>query len=489
MSLLLRSARIGGAAPSDSTDVLIVGGRIAHIGPGHAAEGAEVVDVDGRVLIPGLWDNHVHVSQWAFASHTLNLAGASSARQAADLVAGALAAEASPLGDGEQIPFVGTAFQDALWPDAPNLAVLDAAGGGRAVVLLSHDLHCAWLNSAALDRFGFAGHPTGLLREGDAFAVSQRVLSLPDAILDGWVAEALSAAASRGIVGIVDLEMRWNHADWLRRRSAGADATRIEFGIYQQYLDRAIELGLSTGQQIDALTTVGRLKAITDGSLGTRTAFCHDAYPGLSGPESHGLLTLPPDELVPLMRRAWLAGIEPTVHAIGDHANALVLDAYEALGIPGRIEHAQLLLESDVARFAELGIVASVQPEHAMDDRDIAERFWPRRTQRSFMARSLLDAGVELALGSDAPVAPLDPWVTIGAAVARSRDGRDPWHPEQAISVSDAIAASSRSRVAVGDVADLAVLDADPWAVDPVELRRMPVAATLLAGRFTHRAL
>lgn len=244
-----------------------------------------------------------------------------------------------------------------------------------------------------------------------------------------------------------------------------------------------------TGERVSPLLTVGPYKVITDGSLNTRTAYCYDEYPGLEGqPDSRGMLTVPPHELIPLMRRASDAGIMPTVHAIGDHANTLVLDAFEQLGITGRLEHAQLLAQADVARFAALGVVASVQPEHAMDDRDVADRHWAGRTDRAFMLRSLLDAGAELLLGSDAPVAALDPWVTIAAAVGRTRDGREPWHPEQAITTGQAIAASVRTSVAVGERADIAILDADPWVATPDELRIMPVAGTLLGGRFTHRA-
>jgi predicted amidohydrolase YtcJ len=144
-----------------------------------------------------------------------------------------------------------------------------------------------------------------------------------------------------------------------------------------------------------------------------------------------------------------------------------------------------------VARFAELGVVASVQPEHALDDRDVAERYWAGRTGRAFPLKALLDAGASLALGSDAPVAPLDPWVTIAAAVGRTRGEREPWEPGQAISRQAALAASARGRhaIAVGDAADLAVCEIDPFVASVADLRRMPVAATLLAGRFTHDAL
>jgi predicted amidohydrolase YtcJ len=357
-------------------------------------------------------------------------------------------------------------------------------------VLVSADLHAAWLNTAALERFGHAGHPTGLLREDDAFEVTRQIGTIDDDILDAWAMDAARTAATRGVVGIIDLEMRWNLADWQRRVAAGHDALRVRFGIYREHLERAIGEGLRTGQRIGELLEVGGFKVLTDGSLNTRTAYCYDEYPGLEGtPLSRGMLTMPPDDLIPLMRRAASAGIEPDVHAIGDHANTLVLDAFEAIGSGGRLEHAQLLAESDYPRFAKLGVVASVQPEHAMDDRDIADHYWAGRTDRVFAFRSLLDAHAELSFGSDAPVSPLDPWVTMAAAVGRARDGREPWHPEQRITNAEALAASSRTRVAVGEVADLVVTELNPLAVDHEHLRSMPVAATLLAGRFTHNEL
>jgi len=144
---------------------------------------------------------------------------------------------------------------------------------------------------------------------------------------------------------------------------------------------------------------------------------------------------------------------------------------------------------ADFPRFAALGVEASVQPEHAMDDRDIADKYWSGRTDRTFALRSLVDAGATLAFGSDAPVAPLDPWVTISAAVGRSRDGREPWHPEQRLTAAEALSFSVRSSVAVGEIADLVVTELDPLETAADELRAMPVAATLLGGRFTHTSL
>jgi predicted amidohydrolase YtcJ len=347
-----------------------------------------------------------------------------------------------------------------------------------------------WLNSAALSLYGHAGHPTGLLREDPAFEVTRLIGAVPDDLLDAWADAAARAAAARGVVGIVDLEMQWNLETWTRRMAAGADSLRVEFGIYTEHLDRAIEEGLRTGDRITQLLTVGRYKVLTDGSLNTRTAYCFDEYPGKEGQEhSHGMLTVPPETLLPRMRKAVEAGIVPTVHAIGDHANSLALDAFAELESGGRIEHAQLLAESDFARFAQLGVEASVQPDHAVDDRDIADHHWASSAGRAFAFRSLLDAGATLALGSDAPVSPLDPWTTIAAAVTRTRGDREPWHPEQRITVAEALAASTRTTVEAGQVADLIVTDRDPLTVEPHELRGFPVVATMLAGRFTHNAL
>jgi predicted amidohydrolase YtcJ len=192
--------------------------------------------------------------------------------------------------------------------------------------------------------------------------------------------------------------------------------------------------------------------------------------------------------LVPLMQRAFDHGISSAIHAIGDHANRLVLDAFEKVGCTGTIEHAQLIAPEDFPRFRELGVAASVQPVHALDDRDVADRHWAGRTERAFAFGGLLAAGAELRLGSDAPVAPLDPWLSIAAAVHRSDDGRESWHPEQEIPVSSALEASTRGGRTPfeGSVADLVVLDEDPLTC--AALRTTQVQATLVAGRWTWRS-
>ncbi|MET1015835.1 MAG: amidohydrolase family protein [Leifsonia flava] len=481
----LTDVRIAGGS-AEPVDVVLEDGTVADLRPAgtHRAEG-DVTPADGRWIVPGLWDSHVHFTQWAETSRRFDLSGTTTA-------AAVLAAVDANTPPGSDEPAVGFGFRDALWPDAVDLAAFDRVSHGRSVILIAADLHCVWLNSAALLRYGHPGHATGLLREEDAFAVHRSIDTAADSVVDGWVNDAAAAAAARGVVGIVDFEMAWNLEAWMRRIAAGGIALRTRFGIYPQDLDRALAERLQTGQILPhthGLLEVGSLKVITDGSLNTRTAYCVDDYPGMAGrPNSSGVLTVPPEELTALMARARDAGLESAIHAIGDQANSHVLDAFALTGARGSVEHAQLLSTDDIGRFAALGVTASVQPEHAMDDRDVADRYWAGRTDRAFTLRSILDAGGTLALGSDAPVAPLDPWLAIASAVGRARDGRAPWHPEQSITVAEALAASTRTGSAVvraGQAADLVLVDRDPYAAGPDELRRMPVAATILNGRDT----
>lgn len=479
-SLLLRGVRLGPG--EEPTDLLITDGTVTGVGEGREGR-ARVVDLGGRWLLPGLWDEHVHFTQAALVRQRLDVSAAATAGQAAALVRAR--ADAEPLPAGQ--PLVGYGFRDGLWPDRLTSALLDEAGRGAPVVLVSADLHCLWLSTSAAVLLDVDGD--GLLREDAAFAVSRRLDEVPDALLDAWVDQAAQAAAARGVVGIVDLEMAWNPGTWARRVGAGTRSLRVDAGIYPGHLDRALAEGLHTGAAVaggQGLITAGPLKVLIDGSLNTRTACCVEPYPDGSAAE----LTVAPDELLALLRRATRGRLVPAVHAIGDRAVSTALDVFEALGSGGRIEHAQLVADADLPRFASLGVTASVQPEHAMDDRGVADVHWAGRTRRAFPLRSLLDAGARLALGSDAPVSPLDPWRGMAAAVGRERDGLAPWHPEQRVSVADAIEASTRGlrRVRCGGPADLVAVDVDPWSASPDQLRQMPVSLTVLSGRATYDA-
>lgn len=479
-SLILRNAGVyGHRAGRGTSDILIRDGIITRVGDVTEPADAEL-DLEGRTLLPGLWDNHVHMSQWALQAKRPSVFHARSAQEAAAMLG------STPI---EDHVLVGTGFRDGLWLDEPTAELLDAISRHRPIVVVSADLHSVWLNSAAIERFRVTSDATGLLREGPAFEIQRRINDVPDEVLDEWVFEAGRRAASRGVVGIVDLEIAWNADNWLRRVERGFNTQRIRFGIYPQHLDLAIHEGLRTGRELHDLITVGPLKIMTDGSLGTRTAYCFDPYPGMDGPDAYGLLTIPPERMRSLLQRSREAGLTSTVHAIGDHANSHVLDVFEDLGIPGRIEHAQLLARDDVTRLARLGVVASVQPEHALDDRDIADHYWAGRTERAYLLKSIVDAGGALAFGSDAPVAPLDPWLTISAAVTRTKNDREPWHVKEAVDLDTAVAASVHSSVEPGQPADLVAVDADPSTADPSVLRSMPVALTLLGGSVTHSSL
>jgi hypothetical protein len=482
---ILNARPLGG---HDAIDLTILDGVIESIAPAGTVDAGgfgpgEAVDLEGRWLLPGLWDEHVHFTQWAQHLTRLDLSAAETAAEAVSIVRSAIVHGAFE----DESVVVGGGFRDGLWPDEPTAELLDTVVPDRPVVLISGDVHCAWLNTLALERFGFDS-PDGILREEEAFAVTAMIDASTTEDLDLWAARAAADAAARGVVGIVDLEMRWNYADWRRRLDEGFDTLRVEFGIYPEDLDRAIEAGLRTGDSIGGTVSVGSLKVISDGSLNTRTAYCCDPYPE-EAPNPYGRLLVPPCDLQPLLTKARDAGLTATVHAIGDGANRLALDAFAALGGGGRIEHAQLVHEEDFPRFPLLGVTASVQPEHLLDDRDVAAHYWPGRTGRAFAVRTLLDSGAHVVFGSDAPVANLDPWRAIAAATTRTRDHREPFHPEQCISVVEAIGCSTRSRLEVGEPADLIAVEFDPLETDSATLRTMPVALTLLGGRVTFSVL
>jgi hypothetical protein len=236
---------------------------------------------------------------------------------------------------------------------------------------------------------------------------------------------------------------------------------------------------------------MGPLKIISDGSLNTRTAWCCDPYAGpapLGFP--HGQPNQTPDELRALLRQAAGHDLEVAVHAIGDRAVGEALDAIAAAGARGTVEHVQLIRREDVRRMAELGVTASVQPAHLVDDRDATDRLWPGRGERCFAFRWMLDDGVTLVLGSDAPVAALDPWLAVAAAVHRTVDDREPWHPAQAITMREALAASTDGlgTVGAGHPADLVLLGDDPLGGWDGRLPAPGVAATWVGGRLVHDA-
>lgn len=488
---LLRGARIVDLGPGagqgpDPWDVRVRDERVVEVGRGlDRPAGVPAYDARGRWLIPGLWDQHVHLGQWALTATRLDLAAARSVADAQATVAARL--RAGPDHDRQEW-VVGWGHRSVPWDPQPTVAALDAVAGPRPVALISGDGHHAWLSTAALDALGLPRRD-GVVSESEWFAAYPRLAEVGPPS-SGAVVEAQRAAAARGVVGVVDLEFGMTLADWAARPPG---PLRVRASTYPETLAETLAAGLRTGDPVpgaSSLTSMGPLKIISDGSLNTRTAWCCEPYaddPGSGAPNYS------PAELRDLMRRATAGGLEVATHAIGDRAVAEVLAAYADTGARGSLEHAQLVRREDLPLLARLGLRASVQPAHLVDDRDVTDRCWGDRADRAYMFRSMLDAGVELVLGSDAPVAPLDPWLAMASAVHRSGDDRPAWQPQESLTAEQALAASvdGRGPVRAGLPADLALLEADPFGAGTAEeqasrLRSMTVAATWVAGALVH---
>lgn len=503
--LLLHGARpvpIGTSGPGTRSgspvDVVVEAGRVTAIGPGLAVpDGGRVVEADGRWLVPGLWDHHVHMTQWATTAARLDLSGTPDADAVLDRVVAHLPSLAN-----DSRTLVGYGYRSGGWPWPVSTAALDAVCGGRPVVLVAGDGHNGWLSSAAQSLFGVEPRDSAF-DETDWFPLWARLADLlasPAEVAHGLDA-VMTRASAQGVVGVVDMEFDDATGAWPGRFAAGLDRLRVRTSVYPDGLDGIFAAGLRTGDALDGtggLATMGPFKVITDGSLGTRTAHTHEPYGPLGAGDPaypHGKQNVSRAELTELLEAATVHGLEAAVHTIGDAAAQIALDAVAASGARGSIEHAQLMTREGIERMARLGLRASVQPAHLLDDRDLTRAIWPGREERCFMLRTMLDHGVALAFGSDAPVARLDPWLAMAAAVHRTADGRDPWVPHEQLTAAQALAASvdGRRTVAVGDVADLALLDADPLtgataADSAAVLRTMTVSATLVAGRVTHDA-
>ena len=499
--LLIRAARLvpvhaGEAAPDAPVDVLVRDGRVTEVAtsvtrPARVTE----VDAEGRWLIPGLWDQHVHLGQWTLASQRIDATTVRSPEDAVALVADRVAADPGR-------PVIAWGHRPGGWARQGTVAELDQVSGVTPVVLIAGDGHHGWLNSAALAALGL-GARDDVVRENEWFAAYELLAHLvgDDGTAPAAYRESLEAAAAKGVVGLVDLEFTGGVDEWVERWTSGCDLVRVRVATYADRLEDVIEARLRTGDPLpgaDDRITMGPLKIISDGSLNTRTAWCCEPYAdGALLAQPTGAANLPAAELITLLARAHMSGLEVATHTIGDAAVTAALDAYAATGARGSIEHAQLIGRDDVRRLAELDLRASVQPGHLLDDRDLTELIWPGRGERSFAFRWMLDEGVRLSFGSDAPVSPLDPWLAMAAAVHRSADDRPAWHPEHALGAREALAASVdfQPMVGVGSPADLALLDQDPLAghaepaVAAKALREMRVALTVVDGRVVHSAL
>jgi predicted amidohydrolase YtcJ len=465
----------------------------------------ERVDLGGRCVVPGFSDAHVHFPTWALAAREVRLEGTLSLDEALARVRAAV----PTVERGRWLR--GRGWRSGDWRPAiePTKEALDAVTGETPAALMARDSHSVWVNSAALARANGdlqvpggvvevddRGEPTGVLREESCWHFRDAYIETRDDEYVDAMRGAIKLANARGVTAVHDKD-GWLGAlrFWQRLGAEGSLSLRVWQSLPAEKADQLADLDIRSCFGNPRLK-LGYLKVFMDGTLGSRTARMLDGS---------GVEITSRDELADTIRRAARAGFPVAVHAIGDRANRDALDAFETtldvwrpLGLRQRIEHAQLLAPEDVPRFAELGVGASVQFSHAPSDRDLADRFWAGKTERAYAFRSLLESGALLANGSDAPIEELDPLAGIRAGVLRTLDERPPWHGEQALTVEQALHATTvgpawlarderrRGKLVPGHCADLVVLDRDPGACPPEELREVQVVATMLAGTWVH---
>jgi predicted amidohydrolase YtcJ len=455
----------------------------------------ETVDLGGRCVLPGFTDSHVHFPTWALARHDVGLHECRSLAEALDRVKAAPRRGSWLRGQG---------WRDADWPDGPpTRRALDEIEPERPAMLISKDYHALWLNSAALaladgdlEVAGGVvvrdekGEPSGVLFEEAAWQFKERFVHVPPEEYVEAMRDGVKVAAARGVTALHDKD-GWLGAIglWQRLEQQGGLPLRVWQSTPAERLPQLRELGLRSGAG-SPLLRLGYLKTFMDGTLGSQTAWMTDGS---------GVVITTSEELEEIVRSGAEAGWPVGVHAIGDAANKAALDAFERsrdvwqpLGLRQRIEHAQCLAAEDVPRFAELGVAVSLQFTHAPSDERLAKRFWAGHLGGTYSFRSLLDSGALLANGSDAPVEELEPWAGVVAAVL------DHWRADQRLSLEEALQAVCvapawlshdervRGTLVPGRYADLVVLDRDPFACEPEELREVRVVATMLGGRWTY---
>jgi predicted amidohydrolase YtcJ len=524
--VILTSGRIYTMDPGHRVvdTIIIRDGRIAFAGRRadvNAPAAEDEIDLGGRAVLPGLVDAHGHLMYLARGRLTLDAGGASSESEVAERVADRAAR--TPRGEW----LSGRGWDQNRWPGRqwPTKASLDRAAPHHPVALMRIDGHATWASSAALAAAGIdrstkepeggriqkdaAGEPTGVLID-TAQHLIQRAEPRPGAErFDQAVSEAIGECLATGLTGIHEMGVELHAVDSYRRlvergrfpfRNYAAAAGRSR-STWDHYRERGPE---SIG---DGRVAVRALKLMVDGALGSRGAALHDAY--CDDPGNTGLILIPADEVTRLTLEAAARGFQICVHAIGDRANTLTLDALEAAlaRTPRpyhrfRVEHAQILTEGDIPRFRQLGAVPSMQATHCTSDMEWAiERLGPERLRGAYAWRSLLATGVVIAGGSDFPVENPNPFHGIYASVARRpRDGGDPgWQPEQRMTREEAVrsfttwnAYASRQEaelgsLEVGKLADLVVLSDDVFTCPEARIPAITPVLTLVGGEIVYR--
>ncbi len=518
---ILQNARIYTQDPEQPIveAIAVVGERVGAVGRAEEVRAwqsprTRILDLGGATVLPGLIDAHLHLEGYArrrmgvdVDTPTLEEALARVARRVAHTPPGAW--------------IVGRGWLQERWGRFPVAADLDAVAPGHPVALWARSGHALWVNREAMRRAGITaetpdppggriardaqGEPIGLFFERAMDLIARAIPEPSVEELAEALYEALHELAAMGLTAVHNFDGPHAFAALQILHERGDLPLRVVQHLPLAMLEPALALGLRTGFG-DEWLRIGSVKIFADGALGTRTAWMLAPYEG--EPENLGIAFTPPEAIREAAQRATSAGLWLAIHAIGDRANREVLDLYAALrelearsGIPPearrhRIEHAQLVHPDDLPRFGQLGIVASMQPLHAVSDRPMAERYWGKRCATAYAWRSLKEAGARLAFGSDAPVESPNPFWGLHAAVVR-----EGWPPEQVLSLAEALEAYTigpawaaglerwQGRLRPGMWADLIVLREDPFRIPAERLRELELMGTMVGGRWVYQRM
>ncbi|MEO8355010.1 MAG: amidohydrolase family protein [Chloroflexota bacterium] len=521
---LLHNAHIHTQNPSQPTASSIVIDREWILAVGNADDlfaeypKAERQDMHGRMILPGLTDAHLHLQHYSLGLQKVDCE--TDTREECLRRVEERVKKSKP---GEWV--LGHGWNQNVWNVWPTATELDAIAPNNPVYLTAKSLHAAWANTYGLKlasvtaqtpdpqngqiRRDAKGNSTGVLLETAMELVGS---AIPESTIQD-VANAIEKAQpilwKMGLTGVHDFDRRDSFMALQQLHAQGRLKLRVLKNLPVELLDQAFELGLRAGFGDDMLR-IGNIKVFMDGALGPHTAAMFQPYIGEG--ENRGILNMDGEELFEHGRKAAQVGLGLTVHAIGDRANHEVLNAYEQLRtyetenhlphLRHRIEHVQILHPDDAPRLAQLNVIASMQPLHATSDMLMADAFWGGRSRLAYALKTQLDFGARLALGSDAPVESPNPFLGLHAALTRRRaDGSpsaDGWYPEQRLTMAQAwegytlgpaYAAGMENRLgrlAPNHLADLIVLDQDPFTCDAADLLTLEASATMVSGEWVY---
>ncbi len=508
-----------GAGPNVRTDAIgVKGDRIAAIGAdavrARTGKRTRIVDLQGAFVTPGFIDPHVHFVKASIMMSQASLRDAANPKEFVERVAAA--AKALPKGQWLE---GGNWDQDRWGGEMPHRKWIDAVTPDTPVAVIRYDLHMLLLNSLALklvgiDRNSVAppggvierdadGEPTGIVKDASKDMVLRAIGQKTDAQIDAAARNGIALALSKGVTQVHPTEKELVSFDCTRRlHSRGEIGIRFRHYLPLQDWEAQAALIAREGRGDDWVHW-GGCKVAFDGSLGSRTAKFYEPYH--DDPTTRGIIVTDPVDLRRWIAGADKAGLQVTTHAIGDEANDIVLDTLAAVAAANgprdrrfRVEHVQHMKPHAIPRFKAQNVIASVQPYHAIDDgRWAVRRIGEKRLETSFAFGSLVRSGAHVCMGSDWPVAPMDPFTGLDAAVNRETlDDKHPdgWHPEQRVTLAQALRCYTHEGayaafhdgktgvIAPGHLADFAVMDQDLFAIDSHLLKRTTVLRTVVGG-------